>query len=160
MKKAIIYATKGGTCRIMAQKLAEKLKDADVFDVKQAPDIKDYDIIIFGGAYYASMLNRKLTKFVKKNSDILKEKKYAFFISCIANENYLDVLKTNIGEDIMKSSYITRWFGYGASIEEAKGLNKLITKIMVASLKKQNKPTTLINDEEIQGFADTINDIK
>ncbi len=161
MKKAVIYATKSGTCEEMAKLVAKNLTDCDIFDIKkQTPNLKDYDIVIIGGAYYAGMLTGKLKKFIKNHKQEIKSKKYAFFISSVDNDNYVDILKKNVGEDMVKGAVDVKWFGYGASIEKAKGLNKLVTRIMINALKKQNKPTTIINEDDIKAFAKKLEQTK
>ena len=78
MRKAIVYATKSGTCQDIALMLKDNLTNAEVFDIStETPNLANYDLVVFGGAYYG-MLMGKLRKFIKANRDLIKQRKYAF----------------------------------------------------------------------------------
>ncbi|HHU43943.1 MAG: flavodoxin domain-containing protein [Bacillota bacterium] len=161
MRKAIVYATKSGTCQDIALMLKDNLTNAEVFDIStETPNLANYDLVVFGGAYYAGMLMGKLRKFIKANRDLIKQRKYAFFVSCMETKNYKELLKKNVGEDLFEGAEDIRWLGYGVSVEKSKGFTKLVSKLLKYALTKENKPITLIDDNQIKDMAKKLEEIK
>lgn len=74
MKTIVIYKSKSGYTKTYAQWIAEELscdlKSADEISVN---DLKDYDVIIYGGGLYAVGING--ISLIKKNFQILQNKK-------------------------------------------------------------------------------------
>lgn len=161
MKKVIVYETKSGTTKNAAELLKEQLPDIEVINIKeQTPAINDYDLIVFGGAYYAGALNRKLKKYIKKNKESLANKKYAFYICCVSEDDYKEVLIKNLGEEIVNNAVITECFGYEVNTKNAKGFTKFILKIMEKAMRKENKPLQNLHKDKIQNFAKIIKSTK
>lgn len=80
MKKSIvIYKSKYGSTKRYAEWISNKL-DADLFEVSKVKKetLSQYETIIFGGALYAGGING--ISFIRKNFEILKEKKLIVFV--------------------------------------------------------------------------------
>jgi len=86
-KKAIIYSSKLGKTRKIAEYVAKALK-ADIFDLKKQTviDISEYDHIIFGTGIHAGKPYKPLKEFLEKNKDQLLKKKTTLFLSCMYDD--------------------------------------------------------------------------
>ncbi len=83
MKTAIIYSTKCGTAKTVAEMIREGLKDgASVFGIKEAKklNLDDYDQVVLGGSVYIGKTQKELTAFAEANLDKLLTKKAALFL--------------------------------------------------------------------------------
>lgn len=161
MKRAIIFDSKTGTTEKCAELLAKELDNVEVFDIKKTiPKVEDYDVIIFGGAYYAGSFTSKLRKFIKQNETKLLDKKVAFFVCCAGEDTYRKVLTKNIGEGLTQKAVATDCFGYETNLDKAQGFfNKFVIKMMIKFLTKTNAPLNIIHQDRIDAFAKKIIEI-
>ncbi len=82
-KWAVVYGTWCGSARDAAVWISEGMGGiANVFDVRENPDLTRYDNIIIGGAIRGSVTSRELQDYIKKNKGLLKEKSRGFFAVC------------------------------------------------------------------------------
>ena len=91
MKKVIvIYGTRYGATQDISVKISEILKEKNI-DVtlvnildEKSPSFIDYDGVLIGTGIKMSMWTKSIKKFVKRNLDNLKNRKFklGFYISC------------------------------------------------------------------------------
>jgi len=82
-KWAVLYGTWCGTARDAAVWISEGMDGiANVFDVRENPDLSGYDHIIAGGAIRAGKTSQELQDFLAKNKDMLKNKIRGYFAVC------------------------------------------------------------------------------
>jgi menaquinone-dependent protoporphyrinogen oxidase len=79
MKTLILYKTVYGSTREYAEYIHKQFQDAVIFDVKgfDPKDLVNYDAVIFGSRTYMGSISG--VKFLKKNWDVLKDKKVFLF---------------------------------------------------------------------------------
>jgi len=162
MKTLILYATKTGTTEKCAKLLAEKLENAEVYNLKNGePDTEGYDMIIVGGSIRAGMLHRKAKKYIKEKCGQQKNKKTAFFVCCADSEKADEYLKSNIPADILERSVCSGGFGGEMDIDKQKGLMKFFLKRMRENAEKKGTsvPPAQILPENIERFAEKIKSI-
>jgi menaquinone-dependent protoporphyrinogen oxidase len=124
MKGLVVYGTRYGTAKEIAEEISGTLKDENV-DVKlvNAKEIRDhyvsvFDLIVVGSGIKMGKWTKESINFLKKNRNILSNKKVALFISCGAanteksmaegQEKYLD----NISKEYLTNKPIaTGLFG-------------------------------------------------
>ncbi|MCL2847419.1 MAG: hypothetical protein FWE13_01535 [Firmicutes bacterium] len=55
MKILVVYATKNGATKEIAERIAKQISSSEICDVKSAeiPNINDFDCVILGSAIYA-----------------------------------------------------------------------------------------------------------
>lgn len=85
MKTAIIYASKHGTAKKVAETIVERLKETtevELFSLKENsnPDIDEFDTIVLGSSIYMGNSSKKIRTFCKNNETILLQKKLGLFI--------------------------------------------------------------------------------
>jgi len=82
-KWAVLYATWCGTSRDAGVWISEGLGGiADVFDLRENPDLKKFDNIIIGSSVRSGQIKPEIKQYLEANSSWLKDKTRAFFIVC------------------------------------------------------------------------------
>jgi len=158
MKKALIFETRSGTVEECAHLLKEKIQDIEVINLKKdKPDLSKYDLVVFGGAYYAGMLSGKLKKLIKRNRQALKSKKYAIYVCCISQDDYKEVLIKNLGKELVDNAVAVELFGYQVNPQKTKCFNRFVLKVIKKAFEKENKPLSAIKEDSIDAFAKAIN---
>jgi menaquinone-dependent protoporphyrinogen IX oxidase len=82
-KWAVLYATWCGSARDAGVWISEGMDGiANVFDVRENPDLSGYDHVVIGGAIRAGVTSQLLQEYLAKNKDILKSKIRGYFAVC------------------------------------------------------------------------------
>lgn len=158
MKTLIIYASKTGTTEKCAKNISTQLKDATAVNIyTQNEDINRYDLIVIGSPIRMGMIDKKIKNFLLKNIECLKFKKTAYFICCGFNENWKKYYEQNIPKDLLDSAITYDTFGGEMDIENQKGLDKFIAK-MVSKTVDGNKEIKILN-ENIDRFIKELNKV-
>ena len=82
-KWAVLYGTWCGSSRDAGIWISEGMNGiANVFDVRENPDLSKYDYIIIGGSIRSGQTSSELQEYIKKNNDLLKGKIKGLFAVC------------------------------------------------------------------------------
>jgi menaquinone-dependent protoporphyrinogen IX oxidase len=82
-KWAVLYATWCGSTRDAALWISEGMDGiANVFDVRENPDLSGYEHIVIGGAIRSGVTSQLLQEYLEKNKEILKSKIRGYFAVC------------------------------------------------------------------------------
>lgn len=82
-KCIVVYGTWCGSSRDAALWISEGMGGiADVYDVREKPDLKGFDHVIIGGSIRGGVTSKELQEFIKKNKSLLKKKVRGFFAVC------------------------------------------------------------------------------
>jgi menaquinone-dependent protoporphyrinogen IX oxidase len=82
-KWAVLYATWCGSARDAGVWISEGMGGiANVFDVRENPDLSQYDHVVVGGAIRAGKTSSQLQDYLAKNKDILKNRIRGYFAVC------------------------------------------------------------------------------
>jgi menaquinone-dependent protoporphyrinogen IX oxidase len=80
---AVVYGTWCGSSRDAAVWISEGMGGiADVFDVRENPDLKGFDRIIIGGSIRGGITSKALQEYITANKEWLGEKVRGFFAVC------------------------------------------------------------------------------
>ena len=85
MKVLIGYASKTGTAKSCAERLAEELRRQDVVlaDLeREAPDLSEYDLVVLGSSVRFGKARPRFNEFLKMNKGVLQEIPHGFFLCC------------------------------------------------------------------------------
>jgi len=110
-KIAVIYSTWCGSARDAAVWISEGMNGiADVFDIREKPDIKNYEHIIIGGAIRSFATSPELQDFIKQNKDTLKGKVRGLFAVCgnMGNPITPDLVTRYIDEHLAQLCEVTK----------------------------------------------------
>ena len=82
-KWAVLYGTWCGSSRDAGVWISEGMDGiADVFDVRENPDLKAFDHVVVGGSIRMGKVSQELQDYLAKNKNILKDKIRGFFCVC------------------------------------------------------------------------------
>lgn len=82
-KWAIIYGTWCGSSRDAGLWISEGMDGiANVFDVRENPDLSRYDHIIIGGSIRSGQVPEQLQDYIKQNKNLIKEKVRGLYAVC------------------------------------------------------------------------------
>ena len=82
-KCAVLYGTWCGSSRDAAVWISEGMGGiADVFDVRENPELMRYDHIIIGGSIRSMVTTKELQEYIRKSNEWLKEKVRGLFAVC------------------------------------------------------------------------------
>lgn len=166
MKGLIIYSSKTGNTKRMAEKIYEALKDEyemTIKDIRDSPEIENYDFILLGGWVDRGTLEPQARKYLDK----IKNKKLGLFATLGAmldSEHGRKVIKNLENLLIGKESlgqYICPGLVDPKMIEKLKGIkgmvvpNKIKEKMIDTSLKSR-KATEEELEEAAKYFVENI----
>jgi menaquinone-dependent protoporphyrinogen IX oxidase len=82
-KCAVLFSTWCGSSRDAAVWISEGMGGiADVFDVRENPDLKGFDHIVIGGSIRSGATRKELQDYIARNKETLKNKISALFAVC------------------------------------------------------------------------------
>jgi hypothetical protein len=90
-KWAVLYGTWCGSSRDAAVWISEGMGGiADVFDVRENPDLKGYDHLVVGGSIRRAKTRQELVDYLEKNQSWLKNKVRGVFAVCFIRPGTLE----------------------------------------------------------------------
>jgi hypothetical protein len=103
-KWAVLYGTWCGSSRDAAVWISEGMGGiADVFDIRENPDLKGYDHLVVGGSIRSAKTRQELVDYLGKNQSWLKDKVRGIFAVCFIRPGTIeqktrDYLEEHIGK--------------------------------------------------------------
>ena len=162
MKILIAYATKSGTTRICAEKLAQLLPQHQVTlaDLSVIHDLRptDFDFTVVGGPIRMGKLHKAAKKFIESNT--FCPQKYAFFICNGVNENTEEYFKKNFPAPMLESALVYTSLGGELKPDNQSRFDRFLLKMFIES-NRENEDFVMptIYTEEIGRLADKIKSI-
>lgn len=159
MKTIIIYASKHGATKFLAEKIGQEMQveTTSIQDFHQ--DLISFDKIIIGSCVYAGMMNKQIKVFCSEHKEILMNKKTFVFLSGMTSddETILKVLNENLKDDFVNG--ISGYAGLGGMIDMQQ-LNFMERKIIQMVNKQahlienldRNGTYNMIQEEAVQEF--------
>jgi len=132
MKTLIVYATKQGTTKMVAEKLKTKISDeVDLVDLNiiRPRNLIEYDNIILGGSIYMGKIQKQMKSFIEDNLSLLINKKICVYI-CGAgkNETLEKELTEAFPEALLNKTLFKGAVGNAIDLSKLNFFNKLIVK--------------------------------
>ncbi|MCU0456554.1 MAG: flavodoxin domain-containing protein [Bacteroidales bacterium] len=82
-KWAVLYGTWCGSARDAGVWISEGMDGiANVFDVRENPDLSKYDHVIVGGAIRSGKISPELQQYLEKNGEVLKTRIRGYYAVC------------------------------------------------------------------------------
>ena len=82
-KWAVLYGTWCGSSRDAGVWISEGMDGiANVFDVRENPDLSKYDHLIIGGSIRSGRTSAQLQEYIANNKDLIKAKTRGLFVVC------------------------------------------------------------------------------
>ncbi len=85
MKTLIVCASRYGSTVTIAEWITERLpwKAVDIVSVEDAPDPKEYELVLMGGGVYNEQVDKRIVKYADQWKAALKDKKIVLFAVCL-----------------------------------------------------------------------------
>lgn len=160
MKTGIFYISNHGTTAKVAKQIGEKVHHpVDLIDIKKImnPSPEQYDLIILGSSIHAGSNQKGMKSFIKKNKDILLNKKLALFMCCMyEGEERINQFNISYPEELRAHSEANLLAGGEFILDKMNFFEKAIVK-KVAGV---NESKSNIDEEAIIDFIATLEKIK
>lgn len=148
MKTIILYATKYGAAREIASRIAAKLSDVSLFDLKKdaIPPLSGFDCVIVGSSVYVGQVRKEAKTFIAQNAAVLREKKTGLFLSGLApeKERTAAYFTENYPAEVLQSVKAKGFLGGIFDPKKAGFFDKILFK---AAAKQSGYVTDIFNDE-------------
>jgi len=151
MNTLILYATKYGATRKIAEDIADGMGGAVLHDLKQGsiPALAGFDCVIIGSSLYAGSIRKEAKTFLAQNAEQLSGKKLGLFLSGMAKGEVEKAFTDNFPADLLQKAKETSFLGGIFDPQKAGGLERLIMKAVT----KQSGYVSTIDEEKIKQFA-------
>ncbi|MCL2391017.1 MAG: flavodoxin domain-containing protein [Oscillospiraceae bacterium] len=153
MKTLILYATKHGAAKDIAERLAELLPDATVCDLSaDTVSLADFDCVIFGSSVYAGSIRKEAKSYLSKNASQLVSKRFGLFLSGISAGESEEVFVSNFSPEILGAASTKSFIGGVFNPDKC----NLFERIVIRLVTKKTKYFSTISDERIKKFAEEL----
>jgi menaquinone-dependent protoporphyrinogen oxidase len=159
-KVLVVYGTRWGGTAGVAHKIADGLKKAGFsVDIANVRDndfrVPDYDFIVVGSGIRADQWTKETLTFLKKNTEDLRKKKTALFVSCSMAERTETYVREkarrtylqNVAERFTLKPFAYGFFGGYMNMKQSHGfLADLIVKVNGRNLRRHGLDTAGVTD--------------
>lgn len=133
MKNIVIYSTRKGFSKKIAELVGSKLKGkTDIVDIKEGCDLSSYDTVVLGGAVIAGEIRNGMYEFTEKHLAELMQKKVALFLCCSQEkpEEVWDYVAKSFHGDLIKHSIACESLGRACYMEKENRFMRIFLKIL------------------------------
>jgi flavodoxin len=95
-KPLVVYFSKGGKTKKIAETVAQELQCETVDTAESLPDLSDVDLLIVGSGTYGGRPDKKLQEFLNGLKPVNKEKSAIFTTSAGPNPKSLAIMKESL----------------------------------------------------------------
>ena len=154
MKTLILYASKHGAAREIAQRISSGMADAVIHDLKHKgiPPLAQFDCVITGSSLYAGSIRREAKAFLSKNTDGLQGKRIGLFLCGLDAKSEKNYFAKNFSPDIVQAAKAAVFLGGIFDPKKCGKMERFIMKIVA----KQSGYVNTINNEKIKQFIEAM----
>jgi len=155
MKTLIIFATKRGATREIAERIAARIEGAAIHDLKKdgSPPVDSYDCVIIGSSLYAGAIRKEAKAFMAKSANTLQGKKVGLFLCGMEASGAQGFFDANFPKEILQMAKTTGFLGGIFDPQKASAFERLVIKIVT----KKSVYVNTIDDAKIEQFATAMN---
>ncbi len=158
MAVCIIYASKYGSAKKVAELIAEKLGGCDVFNIAEDRfDLSKYDFVIIGSDIRMGTVDKLITKLLFRFIKPLSERKCAYFLTCVFPENGDGYFNRNIPPQLLSEAAATAAIGGELDFKKLRGTDRFAAKMILKAERERDIYKTFSLDiDKINKFVDKI----
>ena len=151
MKTLILYATKYGATEEIAQRIANDMGDASLYNLKEKnfPSLELFDCIILGSSLYAGSTRKEFKAFIADNLALLNQKKLGIFFSGMGADSIDKIINDNPPLNSLEKIIAKDNLG---GIYDPQKVNKMERFIYKLATKQSDYQNT-IDDTKVESFA-------
>jgi menaquinone-dependent protoporphyrinogen oxidase len=154
MKTLILYATKYGATEEVARRLRKQLDgEVDLINVAASPvhSPEPYDTIVLGGSIYMGKIQKQLTNYIRKNIDVLEQKKIGLFICAAHPEEKKRIIELQqaFPASLNRKAAAKAVLGYAINFDKM----RLIDKFIMRKIKGDSTNVAEFYDDRIKSFS-------
>ena len=151
MKTLIVYASKKGAAREVAEKIGRHFEDAVSCDIKDAGQIQinDFRYVIIGSSVYAGGIDKKIKTFILRNTKALLQKELGLFLCGIQHKEADKVFGQNFKAEILEHAKAKSFLGGIYDPEKAGAFTRWLFK----KAAKLTEYTNTIDEAKIDEFV-------
>ena len=155
MKTLILYASKYGATGEIARRIAEKMPEATVCNIKtdKIPQLSKFDCIIIGSSLYAGMIRKEAKEYITQNTTELCKKKFGLFLSGFEPTNEKIYFTNKFSGELLEAATATAFLG-GIFDPEKVGFPG---RFIVKKIAKQSDYLNNISNDKISSFIGELN---
>lgn len=162
MKIAIIYSTSSKStkkaCKILSNKIKATVQLIPIEKAKTACLLK-YNFIILAGSNNNGKVQGALKRYISRNIKTLQEKPIGLILNCEEERYSKNNLNNTFSQTLVDSSLISSNFGYELNPDEGNFIERKKTNNIINKYKKEGKNLPILNMDEIENFANYINNM-
>lgn len=154
MKTLILYATKYGAAREIANRIAKRMGDATVLELgkDQIPALDGFDRVVIGSSVYAGQLRKEAKEFVQGNAEALCKAPLGLFVSGLAPDGEERYLTENYPAEVVAHAKAKAMLGGIHDPKKESLFERLVMRIIV----KSSTYTSTVTDDKIAAFVEAI----
>ncbi len=127
MKTVIIYQTKKGFTKKVANYIADTIENATIIEVNNGPIDKSYDHYIVLSPIYYGLINKNIKLLIQDNEQTFQNKKLTIVLSGMNTKEFNNTIKSNFSENIVNQAEFIHCGG-AYDFKKLNFLEKLIVK--------------------------------
>lgn len=132
MKTLILYATRHGSTAEAARRIAARMPNCDVKNIKtDAFQLADYDRILIGSYIRMGMFDRKIRALLLKEIAVLREKTFGIFVCCCFSENAQTYFQNNVPPQLLEVAEATAALGGVLERKHLHGWDKYVANMVL-----------------------------
>ncbi len=155
MKTLILYATRHGSTAEAARRIAARMPNSDVKNIKtDAFRLADYDRILIGSYIRMGMFDRKIRALLLKEIAVLREKTLGIFVCCCFTENAQTYFQNNVPPQLLETVQATAALGGELDRKKLHGMDKYVANMVLkADHARGILHTFTLKEENIEAFV-------
>lgn len=151
MKTLIVYATKHGATRKIAEQIADQLGGATLHDIEKGkpPALADYECVVLGSPLMAGAVRKEIKAFAAANAAELGCRRLGLFVSGLQAEGEAEYLSKNFPPELLAAARAKAFLG-GIFDPAACGF---VARKMMKAIAKLESYTSTIDPARVERFA-------
>ncbi len=167
MNIQVIYYSKYGSTRQIAESIAKKLGTDNVTDIREHKAITG-DLIIIGSAIFKEVAHEEIMQLLSDEQGKLKEKQVAIFVVCLSRERTTKKIDNKEGggpvyiekfeKALARVPFASMIFGGRMILAEMDDADRERTKEFAKRVRMPLKDVNVMSEAEVDEFAQDIKD--
>jgi len=151
MKSLIVYATKYGATKTIAEGIASSMGNADLYDAGSDEKImlNDYDCVVLGSPLTAGSIRKEIKRFISEHTVALQSKRLGIFLSGLQESDEEKYFTQNFPKELLDRTAVRAFLGGVFDPKKCGFLERKLIKLAA----KIDTYTSTINADKIAEFA-------